>query len=350
MLEAGAARATGDAVAPTFVAVERGPERWTPQADVIARVRDARTRPLGERLELASRSFLGLPYLNDAAGEGLGVDPDPPSRYDAFDCLTFVEEVLGLTLAGDPLYAPAVRDALRYAGAPAYDHRRHFMEAQWIPDAIRNGLLEDITARVGHARDLRKDVTPEVWKRWRRRGLFTLPDSVLPLGEWALSYLDLAEAVEAVPRIPAGALVITLREERAWSPVVVTHISMVVPAPEGSAPDAELRMRHATRMGRQTVRDDRLGWYAAHLRDYVNWPALGITVLLPREQGPRISALRMPVLPEPFARAEGALPAFVPRPIAPFPDPEAGTPGTAGTAGAAAGAVEVLGLPPTEEP
>lgn len=323
------------AVAPAFVPVERGPERWTPGADVIGRVRDARTRPLGERVELASRAFLGLPYLNDAAGEGLGVDPDPPSRYDAFDCLTFVEEVLGLTLAGDPLYAPALRDALRYAGAPAYDHRRHFMEAQWIPDAIRNGLLEDITARVGHARELRKDVTAEVWRRWRRRGLFQLPDAVLPLGEWTLRYLDLAEAAEAVPRIPAGALVVTLREERAWSPVVVTHISMVVPAAEGSPPDAELRMRHATRMGRQTVRDDRLGWYAAHLRDYVNWPALGITVLLPREQGPRISALTMPTLPDPLPLADGALPAFVPQPLTPFPRPP-GAP-----AGASAGAVEV---------
>lgn len=312
----------GAAVAtPIFLPVERGPERWTPQADVLARVRGARTRSIGERVELASRSFLGLPYLNDAAGEGVGIDRDPPSRYDAFDCLTFVEEVLGLALAGDPLYAPAVRDALRYAGPPAYDKRRHFMEAQWIPDAIRSGLLEDITARVGHARQLKKDVTAEVWRRWRRRGLFTLPDAALPLGEWSLRYLDLAEAREAVPRIPAGALVVTLREARAWSPVVVTHISMVVPAVEGSPPGAERRMRHATRMGRQTVRDDRLGWYTSHLREYVKWPALGITVLMPREQGPRISALTTPALPEPLSLAEGPAPAFTPAAVAPPPVP-----------------------------
>ncbi|MES2641560.1 MAG: N-acetylmuramoyl-L-alanine amidase-like domain-containing protein [Myxococcota bacterium] len=332
------------AAAPTFVPVERGPERWTPGPGVISAIREARTRTLGERVEIASRGFLGLPYLNDAAGEGLGIDADPPSRYDAFDCLTFVEEVLGLALAGDPIYAPAVRDALRYTGGPAYDHRRHFMEAQWIPDAIRNGLLEDITARVGRARELRKDVTPEVWRRWRRRGLFQLPDAVLPLGEWTLHYLDLAEAVAAVPRIPAGALVVTLREERAWSPVVVTHISMVVPPAEGSPPGAELRMRHATRMGRQTVRDDRLGWYAAHLRDYVNWPALGITVLMPREQGPRISALTTPTLPDPYPLAEGALPAFVPQPLVVVP----GAPGA--VLGASAGAVEVTAPAPAGAP
>ncbi len=290
---------------PGISAVERGPERWTAPAAVLDAVRAVRDRSLGERVEAASRAFLGLPYLNDAAGEFDLDDPDPPSRYDAFDCLTFVEEVLGLALAGDPLYAPGLRDALRYRGAPAYHTRRHFMEAQWIPDAIRNGLVEDITARVGRARVLRKSVTLDTWKRWGRRSLFRLPDALLPVGDWALTYLDLEQAVEAVPRIPAGALVVTLRSERAHKPIVVTHISMVVPpAKEGGEP----RMRHATRMGLRTVRDDRLGWYATHLRDYTNWPSLGITVLMPREQGPRISALSAPVLPPPFPPAEGPVP------------------------------------------
>ena len=304
---------------PVFTPAPRVPERWTPAAAVVDAVRAARTLALGVRVERASRAFLGLPYLNDAAGEGAGVDPAPPSRYDAFDCLTFVEEILSLSLAGDPLYAPALRDAFRYAGPPSYEHRRHFMEAEWIPDAIRNGLLEDITTRVGRARTLRKDVTHEVWQRWRRRGLFQLPDAALPLGEWSLPYLDLAEAAAAVPRIPAGALVFTMRQERAYSPIVITHISLVVPPEEGSPPGAENRMRHATRMGRQLVRDDRLGWYAAHLRDYVNWPALGISVLLPREQGPRLSALEDTPLPPPFPMADGALPAFAPQPLTPQP-------------------------------
>ncbi|MFN7147480.1 MAG: N-acetylmuramoyl-L-alanine amidase-like domain-containing protein, partial [Myxococcota bacterium] len=179
---------------PAVSAVPLGEERWTVPVDVLDAVRAVRERPVGERIEAATRAFLGLPYLNDAAGELDGVDPDPPSRYEAFDCLTFVEEALGLALAGDPLHAPAVRDALRYRGAPAYTTRRHFMEAQWIPDAIANGLVEDITARVGRARLLKKDVTLDTWKRWARRALFRLPDAALPVGTWSLAYLDLTEA------------------------------------------------------------------------------------------------------------------------------------------------------------
>lgn len=300
------------------------PERWTLPGDVVAAVRAAAAAPLGRRIEIASRTFLGLPYLNDAAGEGAGIDPDPPSRYDAFDCLTFVEEVVGLALAPDPLYAPAIRDAFRYRGAPAYEARRHFMEAEWIPDAIANGLLADITPYVGRARTLTKQVSLQTWKGWRRRGLFRIPDALLPVGTWSLSYLDLAEVVEAAPRIPAGAILVTLRADRPGVPMVVTHVSLAVPPAEDAPADAPMRMRHATRMGLKKVRDDRLPWYVQHLRNYVNWPALGVTVLMPREQGPRVSALAGTGLPaQPFPPAEGDLPHFAPKPIPPFVPPVA---------------------------
>ena len=263
-------------------------ERWTIPGSVIDAVRAVENRPLGERVAVASESFLGLPYLNDAAGEGNVEDPDPPSRYDTFDCLTFVEEVFSLAMAADPLYAPRTRNQFRYRGEASYLDRRHFMEAEWIPDAIAHGLLADITATVGRASVLEKDVTLQTWRSWGRRSLFRVPESRLPVGHWALNYLDLDAAVEAAPRIPAGALVVTLRTARAWVPVVTTHISLVV----SSGPNAI--MRHATRMGTKKVRDDKLAWYAAHLREYTNWPSLGIVVLMPREQGPRISALAEP--------------------------------------------------------
>jgi hypothetical protein len=303
-----------DVATPKSAPPRTVPERWTPPPDVVSAVRAVATRSLAERIDAASRAFLGLPYLNEAAGEGAGPDPDPPSRYDAFDCLTFVEEVLGLAMAPDPIYAPSIRDALRYRGPASYETRRHFMEAQWIPDAIASGLLVDITDRVGHARTLTKEVTSDTWRHWARRSLFKLPDALLPVGAWSLRYLDLAEAWEAAARIPAGAIVVTLRKDKG-APIVTTHISMVVP---GSGTE-RVWMRHATRMGTRKVRDDRLAWYAAHLRDYVNWPALGVAVLMPREQGPRISALTAAPLPPPFPDAVGELPVFAPKPIAPFP-------------------------------
>jgi len=308
------------AVAALGVALANEPA-WTVPSAVAEAVRAAADRPVGERIDVATRSFLGLPYQNDAAGEGRAPDLDPPARYDRFDCLTFVEEALAMVLAGDPADAPEIRDQLRYHGPPVYEARNHFMEAQWIPGAIEAGLLVDITDRVGHARTLTKLVTPEVWQNWRGRWRFSsLAAADLPLGTWTIRYLDLAEAAARAPSIPAGSVVVTLRAERAWSPVITTHVSLVVPPSE---PGGELRMRHATRMGKQVVRDDRLGWYMEHLRDYVNWPALGVAILAPVEQGPRVAALVPdPWAASPLAEAEGDLPRFEPRPIAPYLAPD----------------------------
>jgi len=298
-----------------------GGTAWTVPSAVADAVRAAAERPVGERIDVATQSFLGLPYQNDAVGEGRAPDLDPPARYDRFDCLTFVEEALAMVLAADPVDAPEIRDQLRYHGPPAYAARNHFMEAQWIPGAIEAGLLVDVTDRVGHARTLTKLVTPEVWQNWRGRWRFaSLAAADLPLGSWTIRYLDLAEASAAAPRIPAGSVVVTLRAERAWSPVVTTHVSLVVPPAE---PGGELRMRHATRMGKQVVRDDRLGWYMEHLRDYVNWPALGVAVLAPVEQGPRLAALATdPWSTSPLPDAGGELPRFEARPIPPYAAPE----------------------------
>ena len=296
----------GTAVAevPPAPVLDLRTEQWTIPSQVVAAVRAVRERPLGERVAVASQSFLGLPYVLDAAGEGTVEDPDPVGRYDAFDCLTFVEETLAIAMAGDPLDAPMLRNAFRYDGPASYSHRRHFMEAEWIPDAVRNGLVTDITARLGPARTLTKTVTADTWKSWRRRSLFSLPAEALPVGSWSLNYLDLAEAELAAPRFPPGAIVLTLRQDRPHVPVVITHVSLVIPGRDG------LLMRHATKMGSRKVRDDRLSWYVTHIRDYVNWRALGIAVLLPREQGPRLSALSITQLPPTFPPAEGPLPEF----------------------------------------
>ena len=117
---------------------------------LLRAARLAAGEPLGERMKRISDVLVGQPYQVDAAGEGRGPDPDPPARYDAFDCLTFVEEVLALALPADPLSAPMVRNGLRYGGAPMdYGNRRHFMLTQWVPGAIADGWVTDITESLG---------------------------------------------------------------------------------------------------------------------------------------------------------------------------------------------------------
>ena len=68
--------------------------------EVAERVRVLRNKPLGERIKAHSESWMGRPYTDGPLGEAGGPDQDPMLRFDTFDCLTFVEEVLALSLAG----------------------------------------------------------------------------------------------------------------------------------------------------------------------------------------------------------------------------------------------------------
>ncbi len=249
---------------------------------------EVRDRPIGERMAAISAPLMGTPYLIDATGEGGEIDPDPPARYDAFDCLTFVEEIMALALAPDPRSAPAIRNDLRWGHGRdrSYENRHHFMLEQWIPAAIENGYLTDITHTLGETHRVRKTVTAKTWQWWKKRELFKLPDSKLPTGDYELQVLSLAEALLVAEDIPDGALILTVRKSKDYVPIVVSHLGFKVPSADPAVP----LMRHATKMGKTPrVRNDKLKYYLEHVRWYHWWPVDGITVLMPREAGPRVS-------------------------------------------------------------
>ena len=250
--------------------------------DTARRVRELRGAPLGTRVEAHSTPWLGLPYTEGPLGEAGGPDPDPVVRYDTFDCLTFVEEVLALSLATDPVNVQTVRMGLRYRGGgpTTFENRRHFMLAEWIPGTIEEGWMEDLTPSLPGAQQISRTVRDETWRTWSRRDLFPLEDARLPVGAQSFWYLPLDAAAAAVDRIPPGSVIFTLRKPLEHIPNAVTHVGITIP---GEA----TTMRHATKMGESTVRDDSLAWYIEHLSSYTNWPVAGLVILVPREQGPR---------------------------------------------------------------
>ena len=245
-----------------------------------------RSLSLDQRLDRVSKLLLQRPYKVDAIGEGKAPDSDPIFRYDVFDCLTFVEEVLALTLPYDPLDAPKIRQRLRYGsdGGIDYDNRNHFMLQQWIPNGIESGILEDVTSDLGASVLMEKTVSKNTWMRWKSRSRFHLSDEQFPVGEYQLDILPTDEAMAVLHDIPKGALILTVRENRSYVPIVVTHIGFVVPSADPDRP----MIRHATKMGAQPrVRNDFLDWYLEHLSNYKYWKVAGIVVLLPQEIEPR---------------------------------------------------------------
>jgi hypothetical protein len=251
--------------------------------DAIAqRVRELRHKSLGERIKAHSEDWMGRPYTDGPLGEAGGHDEDPMLRFDTFDCLTFVEEVLALSLAPDPISTQSVRLALRYSDPdnPNYENRRHFMLAEWIPELIEKGWVQDITPRFAGAIKIQREVWSSTWAAWSKRDQFDLEDDRLPVGVQQFWYLPIDAALEAADQIPDGTILFTLRQPLPHIPIAITHVGIKIP---GEGPT----MRHATKMGTGGVKDDSILWYLEHLKSYENWPAVGLILIEPLDFGPR---------------------------------------------------------------
>ncbi len=130
-------------------------------------------------IEASSARFLGLPYLaGGPLGEGpSGVyDQDPLFRFDGFDCTTFVETVMALSLSKDQAGFEETLRRIRYdGGVVSYQTRNHFTDADWIPNNVRAGYVRDITAEVaGKEGALTASAVIDKAAWYRKMGLSTL--------------------------------------------------------------------------------------------------------------------------------------------------------------------------------
>lgn len=95
---------------------------------------DVRTAYLGE-------CFLGVPYQESPLGEGVFPDTDPVIRFDAFDCVTFVETVLA-DCDENKLNHIRYKD-----GKIDFLNRNHFIESDWL---INNAdKVKNVSAKYG---------------------------------------------------------------------------------------------------------------------------------------------------------------------------------------------------------
>lgn len=236
--------------------------------------------PFPMRLDALSALFRDVPYLESPLGEGAGIDPDPLYRWDAVDCLTYVEQVLALAGAPSRGQTLPLLLELRYSdGRVSYGRRNHLMMAQWIPNNLAKGLLRDVTAEVGGELVVQADkaITAEGWEK--RRGVdLPLSAEEVPLGTHRLPIIPLARFAEVMARVPDGTLLIVVRKDIATRPYRVTHLGFVV------RKEGRLFLRHAARSVFGRVVDERLENFLARNARYDKWPVEGFNLLLPLER------------------------------------------------------------------
>lgn len=102
-------------------------------------------RSIREKMKMHSARFLGLPYIVHPL---IGSASEPEQlvvRFDGFDCVTYVETVLALSLARNhDEFVQRLRE-IRYENGKVEWQRRLHYTTDWIAANIRRGLLRDMT-------------------------------------------------------------------------------------------------------------------------------------------------------------------------------------------------------------
>src|SRR5262245_57681092 len=104
-------------------------------------------RSAGTRIEILSRHFLGQPYkINPLIGSAEIPEVFTVSL-DTFDCVTYVETILALSLATSVDEFTQWLRKIRYdGGRVAWEQRNHYMTG-WIRSNLRSGAVRRLTPR-----------------------------------------------------------------------------------------------------------------------------------------------------------------------------------------------------------
>lgn len=259
-------------------ASERQAAKWKapPPQKIQSVVKGSQTLPLPQRLVHLTDPFVGAPYAVSPLGEGEGLDKDPRLRFDRFDCTTFVETAIALAYSDDLDNTAKVLDAIRYRdGQPSFEGRRHFPEAEWIPELVSEGVLKDITKEVGGDAVVveKKRIDTEVWDRRKRPSHLELPPERIPNGTFSLDVWPLDQARRHQEKIPSGTVLNLVRVDFKSVPVRVSHQGLIIEK------DGAKFIRHAADRMFHRVVDEPLDYFLHRMQQYRKWPVAGINLL-----------------------------------------------------------------------
>lgn len=173
------------------------------------------SKPGADRVSAYALQFLSekSPYIVDPLGEGQGgdVSQGPLYRFDGFDCTTFVETVLALSLSATPEQFRQRMNQIRYKDAVvSYQTRNHFPSVDWIPNNIKNGFVKDITGSIAGALTQWSQtwIEKDMWFAKKGESFMDISRQYQPvLGQ--LPYIakaDLLKNAGLIERIPSGTI------------------------------------------------------------------------------------------------------------------------------------------------
>jgi len=223
------------------------------------------TKPSPVKLQNISNFFLNSPYIFSPLGEGKGIDTDTRFRIDKFDCTTFVETMLALTMSINIAQAKQNLDIIRYSGKVDFKYRRHLPALMWKPQLISFGLLEDITKNI-------KDFTTIIKKPNKKQLTNDMKFLSNFLETYSIDYIPLDKIEQNIPNIPNGSIVNVVRTNNNKKLMTITH-QMLLFKKEG-----KIFFRHASSNPYKKVVDEDLKSFIKRVSKF-KWKVVGINIL-----------------------------------------------------------------------
>jgi cell wall-associated NlpC family hydrolase len=126
-------------------------------------------RSVADRVEFFSKCFLGSPYETNPLGGAPGTPEVLTALLEGFDCVTYVESVLALSLSTTSGEFVDWLRRIRYVeGQVSWAHRNHYMTG-WVRQNKRAGVVKSIAAGVpGNHKSRVLDVVPGIPARRTR--------------------------------------------------------------------------------------------------------------------------------------------------------------------------------------
>jgi hypothetical protein len=210
-------------------------------------------RPAADRILDLGEKLLEVPYVGGPLGEGPSgrYDREPLSRFDEFDCTTFVETLTALAIADSKSDFQTTLNHIRYKnGEVSFTARNHFTDLDWIPNNVRAGFYRDVTEKTAPGAALIASALidkrawyaklpesriqiPGISADDKQRLLAELRDEGLQFSpeEATVPYIPLtalfgADGGEIFDRIPSGAVINVVRPDWDLTAQIGTHLNI----------------------------------------------------------------------------------------------------------------------------
>jgi hypothetical protein len=204
--------------------------------------------------------------------------------FKGVDCVTYIETVLALANSTNLKSSIDLLQQIRYKnGEINYNKRNHFTVAQWIPNNIKLGLIEDVTSSISKkTKTMIKKITTNSFNNKKFKN-FKILGKDLPIGGHKIEYIPIEYFFKNQNKMKFkdGTIMILIRENRSDYPIFTSHLGFIINSKKGKI------FRSAVTNSRfKEVRDYNLLSYLRFYTNYYsssNWKIIGVSLFLPKE-------------------------------------------------------------------